>query len=495
MHNLFAARYPIRFLDKPDCSAGLWAAHQGLTRYFLLFVLSLTALVWMILPKQLVFSDPAEYLLLASDLTNLLSWDMDYPFEHRLSLLFVHWLSMEWFGTNAFGVFLPQFLLFASVLLVLNRCCHTLQGKIFAFAVAFALFPYTLEVFPDLGASVFMFYVVLLLAKPQGARSGVLASLLMLVAFCFKMTAYYLAVPVLLVLVIDAARRKFGRFHVALVLTSIAIALAYLLFYQLGYGDALARLRTASDLSDTFLWSTHETIALLRRLFVIPPGEFLSGYGVALVFAMVASVYLFKTGRSNRLMIVYVFASMLLFTFGSSSFSSYQPLPFFDRMLLFAIPPFAYLSGRFVDLLVTRGLHDRAARALMVCTLVFIAHHSFLEVAKKVVLSELSEKESVRQAVIKDGDHPVIVAEDRTRRMMQIYSGFDASILDRFHVCPDLTSLENPESYAFMIDRERAGFLAESYGTAVCAQELEAFIEQQGITVRVDNATMLYAYN
>jgi len=482
-------------LDKTICSKSLWTAHSGLIRPFVLIVLSLLALIWLVLPKQLVFSDPAEYLLLASDLSNILSWDMDYPFEHRLSLLILHWVSMEWFGTNSFGVFFPQFLLFASVLLVLNRCCHTLQGKVFAFAIAFALFPYTLEVFPDMGAAVFMFYVVLLLAKPQGAINGVFASVLMLIAFCFKMTAYYLAVPVLLVLILDTVRRRFGSFHLAFILTSAALGVAYLLFYQLGYGDALARLHTASDLSDTFLWSTHQTFDLVRRLFVIPPGEFLAAYGVAMLFSMVASVYLFGRNRSNRLMIVYVFSSLLFFTFGSSSLSSYQPLPFFDRMLLFAIPPFAFLSGRFVDLLVTRGLNERAARAMMLCALVFICHHSLLEVAKKVVLGELSQKETVRQHVSKDVDRQVIVAENRTRRMIQIYSGFDASESERFHVCPDLSSLENPENYVFMIDRERADFLKESYGTAGCSGALEAFIAEHGITVRVDNEDMLYAYN
>lgn len=102
-------------------------------------------------------------------------------------------------------------------------------------------------------------------------------------------------------------------------------------------------------------------------------------------------------------------------------------LPFFDRLLLFAIPPFAFLLGRFVDLLVTRGLHDWAVRTLMICSLALIAYHSFVEIAKKVVLSELSHKELERRAVIDELDGPVILAENRMPRLMQIYNGFGAS--------------------------------------------------------------------
>jgi len=224
-----------------------------LEHYYLHVVLALAALIWCIAPKELTFSDPAEYLLLANDFANILNWDMDYPFEHRLSLLGLHWISLELFGIRSFGMFLPQFLLFAGVLVVVGMSCQTLQGKTFAFIVTFAMFPYALDIFPDLGAAVFMFFTVLLLARARGTQDGVLASVCMMIAFLFKMTAYYLAIPILLVLCIDAIRRKLNRFHLAFLLTTIGLGICYLLFYQIGYGDALARLRTASDLSDGFL--------------------------------------------------------------------------------------------------------------------------------------------------------------------------------------------------------------------------------------------------
>ena len=466
-----------------------------LEHYYLHVVLALTALIWFVAPKELTFSDPAEYLLLANDLSNILNWDMDYPFEHRLSLLSIQWLSLELFGFGALGMFLPQFLMFAGVLTVVGKSCQTLQGKTFAIVIAFAMFPYTLDIFPDLGAAVFMFFTVLLLARAQGARDGVLASVCMMIAFLFKMTAYYLAIPILLVLGIDAMRRKLNRFHFAFLLTSSGLGICYLLFYQIGYGDALARLRTASELSDGFLWSTADTVSLLRRLLFNPPSEFLSHYGVALILTIVASYYLYKSNRSNRLMIAYLLGSMFLFTFGSSSLSSWQPLPFEDRMLLFAIPAFAFLSGRFVDVLMTRRQLDSVVPLLLVCSLTFIAHDSFSDVVKKVSRPVLSSREHVRHDVIRDSNLPVILAEDRTQRFLQIYSDFNTSIEERLRVCPDLTVLQSPEKYAYLIDREQAAFLNRAYGENVCVAELEQFIADQNITVLVDNAEMLYARN
>lgn len=467
-----------------------------LEQYYLHLMLALAALIWFIAPKELTFSDPAEYLLLANDLDNVLNWDMDYPFEHRLSLLGIQWLSLELFGNGAFGMFLPQFLLFAGMLLVIGKSCHTPQGKTFAFIIAFAMYPYTLDIFPDLGASVFMFFSVLLLARARGINDGVLASVCMMTAFLFKMTAYYLAIPILLVLCIDAMRRELNRFHLAFLLTSAGLVICYLLFYQIGYGDALARLRTANDLSDSsFLWSTRDTISLLRRLFFNPPAEFLSHYGAALILTIVASYYLYRSNRSNRLMIAYLLGSIFLFTFGSSSFSSWQPLPFKDRMLLFAIPAFAFLSGRFVDVIMRRRQLDSAARLLLVCSLAFIAHDSFTEILKKVARPVLSNREQVRLEVVRDSNLPVILAEDMTRRLLQIYANFDQSIEKRLRVCPDLSALQSPEKYAYLIDREQATFLNGAYGTEHCAAELEQFIAKQNITVLVNNAELLYARN
>jgi len=486
--NLQTKRMPFR-LTRSDL------IHHLLEHYYLHVVLALSAIIWFVAPKELTFSDPAEYLLLANDMDNILNWDMDYPFEHRLSLLGIQWLSLELFGIGAFGKFLPQFLLFAGVLVVVGKSCQTLQGKTFAFIVAFAMFPYTLDIFPDLGAAVFMFFTVLLLARAQGALNGVLASVCMMIAFLFKLTAYYLAIPILLVLCIDAIRRKLNRFHLAFLLASTGLGIGYLLFYQIGYGDALARLRTASELSDGFLWSTKETITLLDRLFFRPPAEFLSHYGTALILTTIASFYLYRSNRSNRLMIVYLFGSMFLFTFGSSSFSSWQPLPFEDRMLLFAIPAFAFLSGRFVDVLMTRRHLDTLVRLLLLCSLTLIAHDSFSEVLKKVVRPVLSNREQVRLDVIQESNLPVILAEDRTQRFLRIYSNFNHSIVERLQVCPDLSILQFPEQYAYLIDREQAAFLNKAYGTQVCAAELEQFIAEQNITVLVDNAEMLYARN
>ncbi|MFK7860432.1 MAG: hypothetical protein AB8B64_16555 [Granulosicoccus sp.] len=97
MDNVCGTRQSGRSFDRVEFSFDPRLAAQDLTQHFVLLVLRLIALVWMILPKQLVFSDPAEYLLMASDLKNLQKnlLNLDYPFEHHLSLLFAHWFSLE----------------------------------------------------------------------------------------------------------------------------------------------------------------------------------------------------------------------------------------------------------------------------------------------------------------------------------------------------------------------------------------------------------------
>ncbi len=203
-------------------------------------------ILWTLHPKTFEFSDPVAYLTLAYNFPNILDWPMNNPFQHRIGLLFVHWLSYSVFGYNEIGAFLPQLGFLIIIFFLVGQYCNNLFEWLIAGLILLLLIPQSINVFPDLGASALMLASILLLDRRTDWRFGVAFSIVGFVAFLIKETAYFLAAPYFIILVVDLLKRNSGcsfssiKFFASSAITGIFLIATYFIFY-----DTSVRIRLA----------------------------------------------------------------------------------------------------------------------------------------------------------------------------------------------------------------------------------------------------------
>jgi len=171
---------------------------------------------------------------------------MNNPFQHRIGLLFVHWLSYSVFGYNEIGAFLPQLGFLIIIFFLVGQYCNNLFEWLIAGLILLLLIPQSINVFPDLGASALMLASILLLDRRTDWRFGVAFSIVGFVAFLIKETAYFLAAPYFIILVVDLLKRNSGcsfssiKFFASSAITGIFLIATYFIFY-----DTSVRIRLA----------------------------------------------------------------------------------------------------------------------------------------------------------------------------------------------------------------------------------------------------------
>jgi hypothetical protein len=200
-------------------------------------------------------------------------------------------------------------------------------------------------------------------------RGGVLAAAFWFLALMTKENAYWLAPVWLVAACLDLKRRNFTVvrfFHVPGMITFALLLAAYLAVCQLWLGDPLARLSAVQALTGHHHWSIESSEELVRRLTIDPARFFWDYYGPLCVLPLF-SYWFVPAGL--KLWVGVASSYLVLFWFGSTSFTSYQPLPLRPRMPLALVPAFAILSaclaarvplprlrGVLRDALITAGL-------------------------------------------------------------------------------------------------------------------------------------------
>ena len=85
-------------------------------------------LLWLLCPVVYSFSDQVQYLTRAYFMAEIGGWPMSHHFDHRVGLLFPHWISYRIFGVNDLSSFLPQLVFLLIILLtVLHYCDNELM--------------------------------------------------------------------------------------------------------------------------------------------------------------------------------------------------------------------------------------------------------------------------------------------------------------------------------------------------------------------------------
>ncbi|MDU8946134.1 glycosyltransferase family 39 protein [Ovoidimarina sediminis] len=465
--------------------------------------LTTAVVLWVAYPKLYVFSDPSAYLALAHDLPSISQWNFDSPFHHRLGLVAMHWISFQVFGVNEWSAFLPQFLLFSLILICVLQKVSTCFGKAYAIVTLYLLMPQAVTVFPDLGASAFMFLAILGLERRERWFQGAGFASAAFVAFLFKMTAAFVAVPFLIILIADAAKIRRGVafpfiFYVWTIVTSATLLLLYFAFMKALTGDPLARLNAVEAVADAHLWTVSDSGDLVRRLLIEPVGFFWGYAGGAFLLAIIGSIRAISVCDRDRTIALYFLTGLFLFVFSSVSLSIYQPLPLADRMVAFLIPPLAVLSANLLPHLAQGLQMNRAGSNIMLgCLLFFAVHQTAVPIALEAYYRIKSNLNSARHFIsdqmLKDPNLILVLSEPRTASRMNIYFQYEDVDEDRFVVCPASKEFEGISRPIVFIDREISSFLRDSYGEKECSLELESLTREVGLSILFDTSRVFLA--
>jgi 4-amino-4-deoxy-L-arabinose transferase-like glycosyltransferase len=331
-----------------------------------------------------VDSDPAYYAGLANDLANgkwnFIGYDSALAFPLRLGLYAPVALFIKMFGLseNVLTIF-PFIVSVASCLLAYFLARNLFGSKAGWISLALsALLPTDVvmasTLYPDMIAAFWANLGIGLLildpAKDTTRRSlslSMLAGLCLGMAWLSKESVVYLGpfVPFYLF------QRKAPIPHLACVgATALSVLFAEAAFYRAMTGDWLYHFHTVQrNYVQNAVWFFDQSSpyfgwepggygkALIRRMFLSGPRELLKAFRGVPAFAIVGLAWgILAKDRRFVMLGAWLIVLMLMFNFGSSSLTSYRPLPlYFERYLYPVLLPAVLLIAGLLALLVEAG--------------------------------------------------------------------------------------------------------------------------------------------
>ena len=360
-----------------------------------------------------------------------------HVFGHRLGVYLPVAAVYAVFGVSPHTT---NFVLLAAAVTILWLVCTSLPdvrtrwfGMLFV-VTCVPLLTGTTELLPDLLLAAYLALAAAVLngrtsrsSSRSLCRGGVLAAAVWFLALMTKENAYWLAPVWLGVACLDLKRRNFEVvrfFHVPALITFALLLGSYLVACQLLLGDALDRVSAVQALTGHHHWSIESSEELVGRLTIDPARFFWSRYGLLCVLPLF-SYWFVPPGL--KLWVGVAASYLVLFWFGSTSFTSYQPLPLRQRMPLALVPALSILSACLaarVPLLRLRGLL-RDALVTAALALWFVPNvNGYLESWSES--DELAAMNELRKTVQSQPQTRflLVTADARAVHYLRIYFGF-----------------------------------------------------------------------
>jgi hypothetical protein len=400
---------------------------------------------WLRFPHNYTISDPWQYASYAHRITAGTYFDPARApgvFDQRFGVLLPVALVYALFGVSPHTTTLVPLLAGLAILVVIWRVlpkAAALPGVICALTCV----PFlrgTTELFPDLIAAAYMMVSLLMLSQRLDApekrsmqllRAGVGVSS-WFGGMLAKETAYWVLPIWAGALLIDALRRRgpvLKWFHAPALLFALLLLSAYLWFCAHFLGDAFSRLHSIEHLAGRHSWSIRTPAALSLRLTSGAARFFWQQYGL-LLLAVVPGLLVLPA--KLRIWGAYTVVSVLAYWFGSTSLSSYQPLPLSWRMSLPCVPGFCIAGAYFLYWLPGRLKRLRApARVTLigfVSALLAVAMAPRVR-AEERTWREYPDLEAMARVRTEVENHPeamylLISAERRTNQYVAASFGF-----------------------------------------------------------------------
>jgi hypothetical protein len=459
--------------------------------------LALHTALWFAVQRDLAASDPLWYASWAHDLAfrpgHLFEAHNNYPFVMRLGLTAPIAVMYRLFGVSTLVTNLPCLIAGLACVAIAYAAAPTPRGKLLAVglaAVATPLWADGHELNPDLPCAAVMAASILCLARrdrPRGAWWVAGAMIAWFLAFQIKEVALWCA-PVWVWAVVRDLRAHGGRWVVRAFGPALAIgaglAAGYLAFCAVLWGDPLARFTGIDDAVATHEWARDGAMTTGRfaRLTWEPPLLFYRMFRLALV-PVLAAPWLVR--GPGRIWIVALASVVLLYWFGSSSATSYLPLPILRRMALPALPFVVVVAALATDAAIDaarRRIHDRHRRLALgiACAALVVALHAVPHVGslRRLVGPEHPERaiyEALVAEVAGTTDRVVVVCGDpRCAPITGFYFGFEPP--------PQLTLIDAPAFAAAPLpERARVRLIAQVNRSNGVAGEVARRAEALGL--------------
>ena len=338
-------------------------AKPGADIHLLLLVLGFLVFLWFIFPHELVASDPGAYSRLGY-LVSVGDFFDSSPgniFVHRLGVTVPTGVAYALFGVSIYTTNLWPLMVGMIMLATIWFALPSRRARVIGVALCATnqvFFLLASNLYPDLVAAAFMGLSTLLLINRERSLApggfyiiAISAIVSLFVAFLAKLSSYWVAPLWILLFFQDMHGRRWDllrRFYIPALLTGIVLALIYLIYNQMAWGDALVRFRNVSEVVDAGLWAIYGPGgegSLLHRLTVGAGELVFSTFGLMLVPACLA---VFIAPKPMREWAYYSILTLLFFWFGTASMNSYQPMPLVQRNVLPSLPGLCVLAAYFI---------------------------------------------------------------------------------------------------------------------------------------------------
>ena len=324
-------------------------------------------LLWLRFPHNYRASDPWQYALFARLIAKGIyfkTFPVPNIFGQRFGVLLPVAAVYALFGMTPSTTDLVPLLAGLSILFMIWRVLPhgaALPGVVCTVTCIPLVWGMT-ELFPDLISAAFLLLSVLVLSRRLGSvapRVRVLHAGLGVFAWYCAMLAKESAwwgLPIwagsLAVDTLRGRRKVLLWFHAPAFLFGLLLAAGYLWFSGHFFGDPLLRLHDVQALTGRHQWSIHNPAQLRRRLTIGTALFFWQQYGPVLLLALPGW---FVLPAKLRIWAAFSVVTLLLFWFGSTSLTSYQPLPLISRMQLSCMPGLCIAAAYFVYWLSCRA--------------------------------------------------------------------------------------------------------------------------------------------
>jgi hypothetical protein len=405
------------------------------------FAMAVHTVLFLAVQRDLSTADPMYYARhgydLAFDPSHLSSKREDMVFVARLGVTVPLAVLYRMFGASLIVTNLPSLFAGLAIMVIAFAAASTPRAKLLAVLFAMVCTPLVVDgrdLTPDLPAAAMMAASILCLSRrdrPRGSWWVVGAAVAWFIAFQTKEVAVWCA-PVWVYAIIRDLRGPGGRWVVRTfapaVCVGVGLAAGYLVFCALFWGDPMMRfagIEAAAEVGHNWSLVGRPTAEWVARLTWKPPAMLFGMFKLALL-PVVLAPWLVR-GR-DRLWLVAAATIGLMFWFGSSSLSTYIPLPISRRMVWPLIPLLIVLSALATDAALDRLRDVRWRLGLGLVFAVCLVYPHVDSVRKRVSFDrpETAAYAALRAEVASTTDPVVLLCGDyRCGVIADLHFGFE----------------------------------------------------------------------
>lgn len=428
--------------------------------------------LWLLYPQQMFHSDPWFYSRDAFRIAN------DFRFgdgmqAQRIGVTVPVAVIYKFFGVSILTTNAWPFIAVLMIAAVVWFAVPDRPTRVIALvlcATSVPLLTASVILLPDAIATAFMAASSLVLFRRREVMArlshpgsvGAVAVSMLFMAFLSKESVYWV-VPLWIVAGVADRRepdwlRMRRQFYLPAAVLGLALGIAYLLFCWWAWGDPLSRIHVVQSLTGVHSWAMGKAAAgTLQWRLTRGPVDFLRvEYGLPLL--LVVAFGLVRPPKWSRQWILYGALCLGFFWFGSTSLSSYQPLPLNSRMLFPMVPALYIIGAEGISRHIMRPLAPASAgrtlRAIMVLALLSLPFVTFVKENRTREAAEQSAMDLLKARVeaSPNNDFVLITSDKRSPQFLKFYFGYRPPGNLKLVYAGDATdqTMVGREGYAYM---------------------------------------------